>query len=130
MPFDAARYPGAVTFGWLIEKGMHAGLHRYPCGSACDRVAKPATVRGRHTDAGGRWQVQMHPLWIHHDRGAAGVAETRVTAAIGLPVFGASCSLHTCWGVNHETQRFVLSQMKSGPSPNAVHLKFSSRFKQ
>jgi hypothetical protein len=32
MPFDADRYPDAITFGWLIEKGMDVGLHCYLCG--------------------------------------------------------------------------------------------------
>jgi hypothetical protein len=32
MPFDAARWPDAVTFQWLIDNEMQVGLHCHPCG--------------------------------------------------------------------------------------------------
>lgn len=42
MSFDLQRWPDAVTIAWLIERGLDAGLHCYPCGRHV--VVKPAAL--------------------------------------------------------------------------------------
>ena len=32
MPFDVRQCPNAVTFQWLIDRGLDVGLHCHPCG--------------------------------------------------------------------------------------------------
>ena len=75
MAFDAARYPDAVTFGWLIYRGMDVGL---PSVRASRRgEGQLASVRAGNASAGLCWPLQMHKVRIAADRSAARVAERR-----------------------------------------------------
>jgi hypothetical protein len=45
MPFDTARYPNAVTVGWLIAERMGMGVHFHPCGSHVVLNRRPSRLR-------------------------------------------------------------------------------------
>jgi len=89
MPFDAARYPDAVTR--VADRSRHGCRGALPSVRPSRRGAGAlAAVCDRNAGACARWSVQMHALRIHVDTGAAGMAKARVTAAISFTVFGAS----------------------------------------
>jgi hypothetical protein len=73
MAFDVARYPDAITLGWLIEQGLDIGLHWFRCGRhavvpvrslpfaletpvpACAGRFKCTRCRSRQTEARPEW---------------------------------------------------------------------------
>jgi len=48
MAFGAIHYPGAVTFGWLIDNGMDVGLHCHPCDCHIAVPVRFFAVRARY----------------------------------------------------------------------------------
>jgi hypothetical protein len=75
MPFDARRWPDAVTLAWLIEHGMDVGLHCHPCGRhvVVPTSSLPFAIDTPAPAVAGRFQ--MHAMRITQDGGAARVAE-------------------------------------------------------
>ena len=61
MPFDASRYPNAVTIGWLISERMGMGVHCQKC--ARHVVLDPATME----DMCGRSVVDKPSLEVVYD---------------------------------------------------------------
>ena len=77
MPFEARRWPNAVTIAWLVSEGMGMGVHCNKC--ARHVVMDPTTLHLTLETpvpslAGG---FKRHALWIKAARGETGISFTR-----------------------------------------------------